>query len=368
MNAQPEVETDRAGTDGETPAALPPDAGWRVADVALILLAVFALAFVIWRAVDVLLLLFGAVLVANALRAPTDLLSRRTAMPDGLALAATTALLLLSVVLLSLFLVPQISAQVPQLVESLSDTVLQLNRRLGLEAMAKEMAGDTDLVSALPSPAGLLGGATSFISSTFGSLANVVILLVVAIYLAAAPGLYVNGAVRLFPKERRARVRETLAAVGHTLRWWIIGQAIAMTVVGILSFIGLSLIGVPLALALAVIAFLTNFVPFIGPIVAAVPALLVGFSQGADTALWVLLLYTGIQSFEGYFLTPMIQRESVSLPPALTIAAQVLFGVLFGVLGVIFATPLAAAGMVAVRMLYVEGVLGDEMDADEAEA
>jgi predicted PurR-regulated permease PerM len=358
MNAQPEV-----GTATKATAALPPDAGWRVADMALILLAVFGLAFVIWKAADVLLLLFGAVLIANALRAPTDLLSSRTRLPDGLALAATAGILLLGAALLSLLLVPQISEQVPALVESLSDSIQQLNRRLGLEGMAKEMAGDADLVSALPSPAGLLGGATTLVSSTFGILANVVILLVVAIYLAAAPALYVDGAVRLFPKERRDRARETLAAIGHTLRWWIIGQAIAMTVVGILSFVGLTLIGVPLALALAVIAFLTNFVPFIGPIVAAVPALLVGFSQGADTALWVLLLYTAIQSFEGYVLTPMIQRESVSLPPALTIAAQVLFGVLFGVLGVIFATPLAAAGLVAVRMLYIEGALGDDMGA-----
>jgi predicted PurR-regulated permease PerM len=128
---------------------------------------------------------------------------------------------------------------------------------------------------------------------------------------------------------------------------------------GLLSFGGLKLLGVPLALALALIAFLTNFVPFIGPIVAAVPAILVGFSVGADTALWVALLYLGIQFFEGNFLTPMVQRESVDLPPALTIGAQVLFGVLFGTLGVIFATPLAAAGLVAVRMLYIEDVLGD---------
>lgn len=338
--------------------ALPPAAGWRLLDAALILVAVLALALVVWFAADVLLLLFGAVLVANALRAPTDALVAHTKLPGGLALALTAALLLGLLVAVGWLLVPQISEQLPQLVDNLTDTIKQLNRKLGLEALAEDM----DLSSALPSPAGMLGGATSVISSTFGMLANVVILLVVAIYLAAAPRLYFDGAVRLFPQARRGRAEATLAAIGHTLRWWIIGQAIAMTVVGLLSYAGLKLLGVPLASALALIAFLTNFVPFIGPIVSGVPAVLVGFSEGADTALWVLLLYGGIQFFEGNFLTPMVQRESVSLPPALTIGAQVLFGVLFGVLGVIFATPLAAAGLVAVKMLYIEAVLGEDAE------
>jgi len=346
----------------EVPPALPPAAGWQVVDTALILLAVLALALVIWFAADVLLLLFGAVLVANALRAPTETLAARTGLPEGLALALTAILLLAVLAGAGWLLVPQIADQLPQLVDNLTDSIADLNRRIGLEAIAEDM----DLSSALPSPAGMLGGATSVISSTFGMLANVVILLIVAIYLAAAPRLYFNGVVRLFPQARRPRAEATLAAVGNTLRWWIIGQAIAMTVVGLLSYAGLKLLGVPLASALALIAFLTNFVPFIGPIVSGIPAVLVGFSQGADTGLWVLLLYGGIQFFEGNFLTPLVQRESVSLPPALTIGAQVLFGVLFGVLGVIFATPLAAAGLVAVRMLYVEGVLGDDGDDDQS--
>lgn len=355
-------------TSGEAPPALSRDTGWRIADTGLILLGVFALAVAIWQAVDVVLLLFGAVLVANALRAPTDVLTRTTRMPDGLALAITSLVMLLTIGVLILFLVPQISAQVPELLDNLYDTIVQLNRRLGLDALGEQMAGDGELADALPSPSDLLGGARSLLSTTFGALTNVVILLIVGIYLAAAPRLYFDGAVRLFPKERRERARETLGAIGRTLRWWIIGQLIAMTVVGILSFVGLTLLGVPLALALAVIAFLTNFIPFIGPIISGIPAVLVGFSQGTDIGLWVLLLYVGIQSFEGYVLTPMVQRESVSLPPALTIAAQVVFGVLFGALGVIFATPLAAAGLVTVRMLYVEGALGDDGAEDDSDA
>jgi predicted PurR-regulated permease PerM len=117
---------------------------------------------------------------------------------------------------------------------------------------------------------------------------------------------------------------------------------------------------VPLALILAVVAFLLTFIPFIGPLLSAIPVVLVAFSAGPATALDALLLYSAIQMLEGYVLTPNVQRRSVSLPPALTIAAQVLLGVLVGALGVILATPLAATGLVVVKELYVREVLGDD--------
>jgi predicted PurR-regulated permease PerM len=140
----------------------------------------------------------------------------------------------------------------------------------------------------------------------------------------------------------------------------MVGQLISMTAVGLLSYVGLSLLGVPLALTLAVVAFLLTFIPFIGPLLSAIPVVLVAFSAGATTALYALLLYSAIQMLEGYVLTPNVQRRSVALPPALTIAAQVLLGVLVGALGVVLATPLAATGLVVVNKLYVREVLGDD--------
>jgi predicted PurR-regulated permease PerM len=186
-----------------------------------------------------------------------------------------------------------------------------------------------------------------------------VIVSVLGIYLAADPELYLRGVIRLVPVGKRAGARDLLETLGHTLRWWMVGQLISMTAVGLLSYIGLRLLGVPLALILAVVAFLLTFIPFIGPLLSAIPVVLVAFSQSPTMALYTLLLYTAIQMLEGYVLTPNVQRRSVSLPPALTIAAQVLFGVLVGSLGLALATPLAAAGMVAVNRLYVEEVLED---------
>jgi len=352
------VERQDAGNEATTPLS-EQSFGWRVFEMACIALAVLIVASTLWFAVDVLLLLFAAILLATVLRAPTEAIGRATGLPDRAALALVAVTLLALIAALGLVLVPEIGTQLPQLLESVTGTIRQLRQGSGLDQWAEEVAEDMDVQSVLPSPAGLIGGATGIISSTFGTIANLVILVVIGVYLAANPTLYVEGAARLVPPPKRARVRETLYALGRTLRWWLIGQLVSMTVVGVLTYVVLRLFGVPLALLLAVIAFLFTFVPFLGPIIAGIPVVLMAFGQGLETGLYVLPLYVLIQTFEGYVLTPLVQRHAVALPPALTISAQVLLGVLLGALGIALATPLAAAGLVAVQMLYIEDVLGE---------
>ena len=123
--------------------------------------------------------------------------------------------------------------------------------------------------------------------------------------------------------------------------------------------IGLLLLGAPFAVALALLAGLMEFIPYIGPFVAAVPAILVGFAESPQLALWIALLFLAVQSIESYVLAPLVQHRAVYLPPAVILFAQVLMGVIVGGLGVAVATPLAAAAMVAISMLYVEDVLGE---------
>jgi predicted PurR-regulated permease PerM len=365
--SKPNPSATRALERGAAAAGGPPGQsfGWRVFEVAAIAISVLVIAATLWLALDVLLMLFGSVLLATALRAPTVALCRLPGMSERL------ALFLVMVGVLALFgtvgwlLAPQVSNQVPQLIESLSAAILDLATRFGFERWAEETAENFDVTGLLPSTAGLVGGATGIIASTFGAIANFVILFVIGLYLAANPSLYVEGTTRLVPQHKRARVRETLHVMGVTLRWWLFGQLISMSAVGALTYIGLSLLGVPLAVVLAVIAFLLSFIPFIGAILAGFPVVLVALSQGMETGLWALALYTLIQSFEGYVLTPMVQRHSVNLAPALTIAAQILLGVLVGAIGIALATPVAAAGLVAVKLLYVEDVLGEETDAED---
>jgi predicted PurR-regulated permease PerM len=134
----------------------------------------------------------------------------------------------------------------------------------------------------------------------------------------------------------------------------------AMTVVGVLTWLGLWLIGVPLAVVLGLIAALLAFIPNIGPIIAAVPAVLLALSEGPTTALLVVGVYVAVQSLESYVITPLIQQEQVSLPPALIISMQLLMGVLFGILGLALATPMAALGLTLIREAYVKLYLDGE--------
>lgn len=350
--------------DGGDGRPLQQSFGWRVFETASIALAVLMIASVLWFAVDILLLLFAAMLLANVLRAPTAALRRRTSLPDGLILTAVILVVLGLLGALAAVLVPQLSDDLPVLIDNLGSTVRQLVRRVGVNDWADGVLQDVDLLEVIPSPEGLIGGATGIIASTFGILANVLILGVVTAYFAANPRLYLNGAVRLVPPHKRERAGEILETIGRTLRWWFLGQLVSMTVVGLMTYLGLSLFGVPLAMTLAVIAFLLTFIPFLGPIIAAVPVFLAAFAEGPETALWVMIYYTFIQSLEGYVLTPLVQRKSVSLPPALTITAQIVLGVILGPLGVILATPLAATGLVTVKMVYLEDVLGEEVKVE----
>jgi predicted PurR-regulated permease PerM len=123
--------------------------------------------------------------------------------------------------------------------------------------------------------------------------------------------------------------------------------------------LGLWLLKVPLPLALAILAGLLEFIPYLGPILSAVPAVLFALTESSTLAFYVVLFYAGVQALEGYLLGPLIEQKTVHLPPALTVLSQVVLGVLVGALGIVLASPLMAAALVAVDMLYVQGVLGD---------
>jgi predicted PurR-regulated permease PerM len=171
----------------------------------------------------------------------------------------------------------------------------------------------------------------------------------------------------LFPHEVRPRAEEVLAAVATALRKWLLTQLIAMVSIGVIWWIALAIIGVKAALSLAVIAALLEFVPTIGPILSAVPAIAMGFLDSPQKALLVVFVYTAIQMIEGHLLIPILMKEGIDLPPVLTLLGQAIMALVFGFLGLVVAVPLIAAIIVTVRMLYVEGVVGDgEEDAVQA--
>ena len=209
----------------------------------------------------------------------------------------------------------------------------------------------------------VLGRLTGALSTAFGFMADFAIIFFLGLYFAAQPGPYIRGLIKLVPVPGRPRAREVIRGIGHTLQWWLVGQLCSMTIVGVLTGLGLWLLGMPLALALAVLAALFSFVPYLGPIVSAVPAVLLAFTDSPQQALYVVLLYLAVQAVESNLLTPLVQQKAVELPAAMILFAQIMLGFLLGPMGVVLATPLAAMILVVVKMLYIEDTLGDTESA-----
>ncbi len=167
--------------------------------------------------------------------------------------------------------------------------------------------------------------------------------------------------MHLVPPERRALAEHTLSALAHALRWWFLGQLTSMALLGSTVGFGLYVLGTDLWFALAALTALLTFVPFLGPLIATVPIVAVAFTEGTQTGLIVLFGYIVIQNVEGHVLTPMIQHKAVNLAPALLISVQVLFSLIFGMVGLILAAPLTVVAMVLVQKLWVEHMLGDKV-------
>lgn len=341
---KPRVEReDEAGAAGE--GRLPGFAA-RVAIAA----AIAALALALWRTSDVLLMAFGGVLLAVLLDAIAGLLARRTPLGRRFALPVAVLAILAALGLLAWSVGGTLATQFNELLRQLPAALAKLREWLAASGLAQTVLDSFGSVDGTESALKLVGAAMT----TLAAVANVLLVLVLGIYLAADPGLYRRGLLRLFPAPHRARAAAALDASWSALRKWLGGQLVAMLLVGILTGIGLAALDVPLALSLALIAALLEFVPFIGPIAAAIPAVLIAFTRDPATALYVALLYLAIQQLEGYLLIPLVQRWAVALPPALGALSVVAFGVLFGLPGVLFAVPLTVVLIVLFRELVLD--------------
>lgn len=315
-------------------------------------------------AVDALMLAFAGILLAVFFRGLSNLVSKYTGLGSGLSFAIVI-LTLVGVLAISIYFLEQsVADQIGELRQQLPQAVNTIRGNLEQYSWGRSLIQQippTDVIFDTIRSANLLSRASGFFSSTVGIFTNFFIFLVLAIFIAIEPQTYIRGILLLVPRPNRERARQTLDALGETLRWWLVGQFGSMTTIGVLTFIGLYFLGVPLALGLAVITALLTFIPNLGPILSLIPALLLGLAQSPTTALYVIILYLGVQAIESNLVTPYIQRQTVNLPPALTTAVQLILGVFVGGLGVVLAAPLVACGIVLVQMLYVEDVLGERV-------
>jgi predicted PurR-regulated permease PerM len=352
----------------------PDDFTRRAIVASVIAVSIAALAMFLWYAVYVLLLLFAGVLLAILLRALSDLVADRTRLSHRWALAVVLTALLVLFVGFVWLTAPQFNQQFRELGEKLPNAAAELRDTLAKTRLGQLIvsqfpgggSGTTQPATPAPpsgfGPGDMLRRATGFLTNVFDVIAAVVVVGFTALFLAFDPRLYVRGTLRLLPIGYRARGGEVLGAVGYTLKWWLVGQAVAMVVVGVTTWLGLLLLGVPLAFVLGVLAAVFNFIPNFGPLIAMVPACLLAMADSPQKALWVIALFLVIQNLEGNLLMPLIQRKAVSMPPAIAIISQILMTTLAGGVGLLLAVPLAAAVYVLVQMLYVEDALGDRIE------
>lgn len=313
----------------------------------------------LWRLKHLLLLIFGSVLVAVLLRGFADLIRRWTPLGPTVSLGLAALIILLFVATFVTLLGAQIQLQMTELFDRLPQLLEPIEEWLGMRDLEEWIARRAEATLRETSIVSQIAGWSSVAAGVIG---NTLLVLIGGVYLAARPRLYREGLLMLFPEDAREEAEETLDVMARALRLWLLGQLMAMLLVGSLVALGLWVLGVPSPLALGVLAGLLEFVPFVGPIIAAAPGVAVALAEGMGTALWAGALYLVIQQGEGWLITPLIQQGAVALPPALTLFAIVAFGVLFGPTGVLFATPLAVVAFVAVKKLWVRDTLHEETE------
>jgi predicted PurR-regulated permease PerM len=318
-------------------------------------------------AVNVLLLVFAGILFAVFIRGLSRFIfDRFEKLPETVGLIVTLLFLVAIFTAFIIFLAPQLAEQVPKLAEELPKAINALREKTDFFSWLEDFVESGDGQSPTFNEK-LTGKVMGLFATTFGALTGFFIILFVGLYLSFTPFYYVGGFISLLPSTWRPRADQVLQALDHSLSHWLIGRFVGMLVVSVCTYVGLLLLGIPLPLSLAVLAGLLTFIPNIGPILAAAPPILLGYMQSSSAALYVFLLYLAIQAVESYLITPLIQQREVSLPPVLTLTSQLFFAGLFGFLGLLLATPLTACGLVLVKMLYVEDVLGDSTDIQSAD-
>ena len=209
-----------------------------------------------------------------------------------------------------------------------------------------------------------------FLSSTVAIVSGLFLIIFLAVYVGAEPDVYHDGLMHLFPHRARRQAGEVLSDVSTVLRKWLVTQLIAMAVIGAAVTIAMIALGVKAPYALGFIAGLLEFIPTVGPILSAVPAIAMGFVDSPEKALYVVIAFVILQFLEGNFLIPFLMRGAMDLPPALTLVSQALMTLVFGFLGLMVAVPVTAAALVPIKLLWVRDTIGDSIevrDEDDGE-
>ncbi|MCY7393890.1 MAG: AI-2E family transporter [Leptolyngbyaceae cyanobacterium CAN_BIN12] len=328
------------------------------------LLALVASVYILWQIKEVLLLVFAAVVLANSLNLFARWLRKKLGIQRSIAVLIAIGFLVAALALFFQIIVPAFAKQIQEIYVLVPQGIRQLNTWVNSiddvvpDNLERYIPNVDDLIQqATPLGNRLLGGSFAFFSSSLGSLLNVLLIVVLGIMMLVNPAAYRGGFVRLFPSFYRRRVEGILEECESSLGSWIVGALISMSVIAVLSTVGLSIIGVKAALANGVLAGLLNFIPNLGPTFSVIPPMAIALLDSPVKALLVLGLYIAIQQFESNFLTPYVMSQQVNLLPAVTLLAQVFFATIFGFWGLLLALPLVVVCQIWIRRVLIEDIM-----------
>ena len=327
---------------------------WDFLRRALIVAGVVIAVLCLWQLSHAFLLFFGAVLFAILLGSAANLFVRHLKMSRPVALGIVVLLIVFGVGSFAALYGTQIIAQTNDLAQRLPAAVKSVEDRFGLGDVTGRL-----MEQAKSNSGSIIFQITTVAGIALNVLSDLFLLLIGAVFLAVDPERYRQGALTLVPQEHRDLARKTMSDSSRALRQWLVGQLIAMGIVGVVIGAGAWYIGLPSPMALGIVAALGEFVPVLGPIIGALPALFLALSMDWVTVGWTLGLFVVVQQLESNMIMPLIQNRMVSLPPVIPLFAVLAFGLMFGLLGVVFATPLAVLTAVLVSRLYLREVLDE---------
>jgi predicted PurR-regulated permease PerM len=300
---------------------------------------------------SVLLLILVGALIAIYFRGLANLICRKTKWKSAICLLISIIGTLFLIAGLFWLVGSKVQQQVNELRETLPKTIENAKAQISQIPLGKQIVEKASSPESMQKAQTIAG---KFFQSTFGVFGDLYIVLILGIFFTVSPQLYKEGMVRIVPKKGQKKADEVLDVTKDHLRKWLKGQIFAMFVVFILTAIGLLIIGVPMWLVLALIAGILNFVPNFGPLLAMIPAVLIGLMQSPTTAILVAGLYILVQVLESNFITPTIQKKLLNIPPALIILAQLFMAPLSGGWGLVLATPLLVILIVLTQELYIK--------------
>ena len=326
----------------------------------IIVLGLVGLSALLLYLSDLILLIVASILVAVVFRAIAGLLCRVLPMKEHVAVLPA-ALLLFAVLGVTIWLFgAEMATQTSLLIDMLPSAWEKLKALALTYPLGAQLVNQAQHMGEY---AGQFAGQVPLIAlGVAGAIANLGLAIVGGLMLAMEGRSYREGALMLFPRSVRVNLRKALNSTALALRAWLLAQAISMVVIGVLTGVGLWLVNVPSALGLGLFAGLAQFVPVVGPIASAIPGLMIAATTDWTTFFWAAAVYVGVQQIEGNLVTPWVQKHIAGIPMALSLFAIVAFGILFGPLGIILATPLTMIVLVMVRSLYIRDLLGEEVE------